>query len=344
MWTKRPSEVFLLSVVLICLVLYLVVNYSVGKRTPVKLGRMVVSFLAVPLSFCGLYITHEYYVGNEIVFKAVGGNGTYQKQFQRLLIFRDILKFDFQMNLSAVVLLVFSGLSTRDIVIISVGFGLCLVKYPLGYKTRVSYTVLIVFKLLHYKSYYRPKRVPNAHAPEVAGDNIQEVAIAGGNSQMPKCSRICAVLFIVWTGGDVALMCYKLYCAGLFFHTKRFLAYATIGCGTVDLLDKLVGLALALDVYRSAQSGLLNQSVTACGQRGSICSTHSLRVTQVTSGRREDPDPQQPGSARRMSGCQEEVHLTRTATVDRSDVKSKDGLKRRQQQRWTEATSTAKMD
>ncbi|GFR60351.1 A disintegrin and metalloproteinase with thrombospondin motifs 3 [Elysia marginata] len=61
--------------------------------------------------------------------------------------------------------------------------------------------------------------------------------------------------------------------------------------------------------------------VTACGQRRPVSSTRSLM--QVSSGRQEDPDPQQPDSARRMSGRQE-------------------GLKRHQQQRWAEATSTAK--
>ncbi|GFR97217.1 hypothetical protein ElyMa_000987600 [Elysia marginata] len=60
--------------------------------------------------------------------------------------------------------------------------------------------------------------------------------------------------------------------------------------------------------------------VTACGQRRPVRSTRSLK--QVSPGRREDPDTQQPGRAKRTSRCQEE-HLTRTA-------------------RWTEATSTAK--
>ncbi|GFR93297.1 hypothetical protein ElyMa_004375300 [Elysia marginata] len=51
-----------------------------------------------------------------------------------------------------------------------------------------------------------------------------------------------------------------------------------------------------------------------CDQRRAVCSTRSLR--QVSPGRREDSDPQQPGSLRRMSGSQEEGQLTRTAKVD----------------------------
>ncbi|GFS20819.1 hypothetical protein ElyMa_005066300 [Elysia marginata] len=39
-------------------------------------------------------------------------------------------------------------------------------------------------------------------------------------------------------------------------------------------------------------------------------------LRQVTPRRREDSDPQQPGSVRRMSRCQEEGQLTRTAKVD----------------------------
>ncbi|GFR58403.1 hypothetical protein ElyMa_000029000 [Elysia marginata] len=55
---------------------------------------------------------------------------------------------------------------------------------------------------------------------------------------------------------------------------------------------------------------------TACGERGPECSARSLR--QVSPGRREDPDPQQPCSAKRTSGCQD-GHLTRTAkAADRS--------------------------
>ncbi|GFR94641.1 transporter [Elysia marginata] len=42
----------------------------------------------------------------------------------------------------------------------------------------------------------------------------------------------------------------------------------------------------------------------------------AVYARQVTPGHREDPDPQQSGSVRRMSGCQEEGQLTRTANVD----------------------------
>ncbi|GFR95953.1 hypothetical protein ElyMa_002707700 [Elysia marginata] len=45
----------------------------------------------------------------------------------------------------------------------------------------------------------------------------------------------------------------------------------------------------------------------------------------------EDPDPQQLGSVRKISRCQEEGHLTGTAKMDESDVNRKGGLKRRQQ-------------
>ncbi|GFR85631.1 macrophage mannose receptor 1 [Elysia marginata] len=51
--------------------------------------------------------------------------------------------------------------------------------------------------------------------------------------------------------------------------------------------------------------------VPACDQRRPICSQRGLR--EVTSERRKDSDPQQPDSVRRMSECQEEVRLTRTA-------------------------------
>ncbi|GFR60635.1 hypothetical protein ElyMa_000084500 [Elysia marginata] len=60
----------------------------------------------------------------------------------------------------------------------------------------------------------------------------------------------------------------------------------------------------------------------AVGSKGSF--------RQVLPGRREDSDPQEPSSANRTSGCQD-GHLTRTAKAGRSDVNSKDGLKRRQQ-------------
>ncbi|GFR99300.1 hypothetical protein ElyMa_001040600 [Elysia marginata] len=63
--------------------------------------------------------------------------------------------------------------------------------------------------------------------------------------------------------------------------------------------------------------------------RRSGSSTRSL--SQVSTGRRENPDPRQPGSAKRTSGWT-------------PDQNSKGGLKRCQQQRQTEAMSTAKVD
>ncbi|GFR90362.1 hypothetical protein ElyMa_000816100 [Elysia marginata] len=43
--------------------------------------------------------------------------------------------------------------------------------------------------------------------------------------------------------------------------------------------------------------------VSACGQRRPMCSTRTLRP--VTPRRRNDTDPQQPGSVKKMSGFQE---------------------------------------
>ncbi|GFR59381.1 ATP-binding cassette sub-family A member 1 [Elysia marginata] len=76
---------------------------------------------------------------------------------------------------------------------------------------------------------------------------------------------------------------------------------------------------------RTVNAMRVTAGLTVCCQRRPVCSTRTLR--QVTTGRRENPDPQQQGSVRRVSGCQEEGHLTRTANVDRSDVNSKGGLK-----------------
>ncbi|GFR83326.1 hypothetical protein ElyMa_004121100 [Elysia marginata] len=50
--------------------------------------------------------------------------------------------------------------------------------------------------------------------------------------------------------------------------------------------------------------------VTGCGQRRPIFSTRDVKVTtrtltQVTLERRNNTDPQQSGSVKRMSGCQE---------------------------------------
>ncbi|GFS17826.1 hypothetical protein ElyMa_003248600 [Elysia marginata] len=50
------------------------------------------------------------------------------------------------------------------------------------------------------------------------------------------------------------------------------------------------------------------------GQRRLICSTSTLR--QVVPGRWKERETQQPYSFRRMSGCHDEGHLTRTANVD----------------------------
>ncbi|GFS26275.1 hypothetical protein ElyMa_007049300 [Elysia marginata] len=61
--------------------------------------------------------------------------------------------------------------------------------------------------------------------------------------------------------------------------------------------------------------------------------------TRKSKGDRSDINSKS-GPKRRQQ--QEWTEVTSTARVDRSDVNSKSGLKRRQQKRWTEATSTAK--
>ncbi|GFS18214.1 hypothetical protein ElyMa_005001500 [Elysia marginata] len=66
--------------------------------------------------------------------------------------------------------------------------------------------------------------------------------------------------------------------------------------------------------HRTVNTKQVTAGITACGLMRPICSTRTLR--QISPGCREDPDPQHPGSVRRMSRCQEEGYLTRTAKVD----------------------------
>ncbi|GFS15513.1 aldo-keto reductase family 1 member B10 [Elysia marginata] len=115
------------------------------------------------------------------------------------------------------------------------------------------------------------------------------------------------------------------------------IAFAPLGTPSMDhqhvkLLDEPVLKEIAAKYKKTAaqvalrfliQSGItaVPKSVTPSRIEENIQrpvgSTGSLR--QVLPGRREDPDPQQQGSANRTSGCQE-GHLTRTAKVDQSDV------------------------
>ncbi|GFS15911.1 hypothetical protein ElyMa_003199700 [Elysia marginata] len=61
---------------------------------------------------------------------------------------------------------------------------------------------------------------------------------------------------------------------------------------------------------RTVNAMRVTAGITACGQRKPVCSTRSLR--QISPGRWEDPDPQQPEDVR-MPG---RTHLTRTAKYE----------------------------
>nr|KAG5710523.1 hypothetical protein BaRGS_013169 [Batillaria attramentaria] len=116
---ERATEILIFSIATFAVLIYLIVNYAAGKKDSVKL----------------------YYRSGNLIFRMVGANAQLQFMCRLLFLFFDCLKFDLQLGISMVILILVSRLNvdTEDIVVLSVGGTVTIAWFFLGYYTVADY-------------------------------------------------------------------------------------------------------------------------------------------------------------------------------------------------------------
>ncbi|KAK7095245.1 uncharacterized protein [Littorina saxatilis] len=133
---ERATELLVLSIATFVVLIYLIVNYAAGRKDTVKLIRLIVAAVLCPfLIGMGLYLGLGYYRSGNLIFRTVGANTHLQNICRLLFLFFDLLKFDMQLSISIVILILTSRLNvdTEDIVVLSVGGVVTIAWFILAY-------------------------------------------------------------------------------------------------------------------------------------------------------------------------------------------------------------------
>ncbi|KAK0063609.1 hypothetical protein Bpfe_007250 [Biomphalaria pfeifferi] len=146
---ERPSELIVLMITQFVILLYLIINYAAGKKNDVKLSRLVIACLFCPvLLVMGGIITKQYIVSGHLIFRTVGASENLQKLYRNVLYFQDGLKFDLQLGVSLVILVLDGddGVETHEIIILSIGLVANVVYFLLGwfaFEREIKYLAII---------------------------------------------------------------------------------------------------------------------------------------------------------------------------------------------------------
>lgn len=132
---ERPYEILVFVIATGIVWIYIIVNYALNPGT-IKLIRLVIASVLSPvLIVLGAWIAKLYNDSGKLIFRTVGASGEQQHMCKTMFAFFGLLKFDLQLGLSMVILILTNGskIDTKDIVILTVGTVITVVCFLIGY-------------------------------------------------------------------------------------------------------------------------------------------------------------------------------------------------------------------
>lgn len=133
---ERPYEILVLSISTVVVWLYIILNFSLGKRDTVKMVRLIITSLLSPFMIVlGILIAKHYFDSGRLIFRTVGAQTLMQRMCWTMFGYFGMLKFDLQLSLSMVILILTNGqtLHTLELVIIIFGSIIVLGCALIGY-------------------------------------------------------------------------------------------------------------------------------------------------------------------------------------------------------------------
>lgn len=122
---------------------YSIINYTqvdpdVTRRTPktVKLVRLILVSVFGPIDIImGLIIAKQYFESGNLVFRTVGANLDLQRMCRNMNLYVSVLKFDLQLQLTLVILVLSNGtqLELTEILVLSIGIPYSIIYTVLGW-------------------------------------------------------------------------------------------------------------------------------------------------------------------------------------------------------------------
>lgn len=133
---ERPYEVIVMVLATFAVLIYIIVNYILSTQNDIKLARLVLACVLSPfIIVLGVIIAKEYHDSGRLIFRTVGADSMMQGFCKILFLFLGLQKFDLQLNVTMVLLILQSGtkVDTEDIIILSVGVPVTIFCFALGY-------------------------------------------------------------------------------------------------------------------------------------------------------------------------------------------------------------------
>jgi len=116
---ERPFELLVSVTATVIVLLYCIIEYAMNGHKAfdttkdLKLGRLIVVCVLGPVDIVlGSIIAGKFFRSRRLIFRTVGGNAALQNMCQTMFFFTAFLKFDFQLVISLLVLVLNGGAAT----------------------------------------------------------------------------------------------------------------------------------------------------------------------------------------------------------------------------------------
>lgn len=154
---ERSFELFVSVIATVIVMLYCIGEYAVkghldhGENYDLKLGRLIVVCVLGPVDIIlGSIIGIRFYKSKRLIFRTVGGNAALQNMCQTMFAFTAFLKFDLQLVLSLLILVINGGaasLTLSEKLILGIGVPFSVFWLILGF-------IMVRFELIRYSTIF----------------------------------------------------------------------------------------------------------------------------------------------------------------------------------------------
>lgn len=132
---ERPYEILVFVVATAVVWIYIIANYAL-RPEQIKMIRLIIACVLSPiLIVLGFWIARIYNESGRLIFRTVGASIEQQEMCKTMFAFFGLLKFDMQLGLSMVILILTNGTKTdtKDVIILTVGSAVTIVCFLVGY-------------------------------------------------------------------------------------------------------------------------------------------------------------------------------------------------------------------
>lgn len=134
---ERPYEIGVLVIATFIVWLYIIINFALAvHKDRVKMARLIVALILSPaIIILGLLIGKHYHDSGRLIFRTVGASSEDQAMCKTMFFFYGLLKFDLQLGLSMVILILSEGLKIRfeEKIILPIGIIISIAAFIIGY-------------------------------------------------------------------------------------------------------------------------------------------------------------------------------------------------------------------